>query len=516
MEQRASLVLVLHSHIPYCRKQGVWPFGEEWVFEAMADTYVPMLDMLAAVPLRHDESSGSRNPILSVAVSPVLCEQLRDDYMTKRFVEYIDSRIAAAEADVAHHLEVHDDIMAGIARGYLERCIDVKHSFLDRWGSDLVGAFRYFAAEGIIEVLATAATHAYLPLLDDEGRVRAQLKTGILSCEHHFGLKPRAAWLPELGYSPGAIDSVLQELGIECVLVDPSSLATSDRPLGAASLVVYTLARTGMSVLVRDDTTVAQVWSRDTGYPGDGSYREFHKRHDVSGIPYWRVTSKLTDLNYKQLYSAEQAAETVRRHAEHFCEFIADRAQQRPGAVIVAPFDMELFGHWWHEGIAWLSHVIRILSEGAGPRLASVSAASRDGASGGVVELVDGSWGEGAVHSAWANERTEAMWRSLKEAQSLRSRLEQARAQGRFGNGEQELASQACRELLLAEASDWPFLVSVGQAADYAMARFDGHIGNFTRLAMAAMDGADDAAMAALSDIAARDALFGWAPASYL
>lgn len=514
MGVRASLALVLHSHIPYCRKQGVWPFGEEWVFEAMAETYVPMLDMLAAADGQRTGSTRGEGPILSVAVSPVLCEQLSDDYMKQRFVEYIDSRIMAAQADVAHHLEVSDDIMAGIARDYLDQCTNVKNSFVGRWGSDLVGAFRQLAADGVVEVLTTAATHAYLPLLGDVGRVRAQLRTGILSCQHHFGTRPRAAWLPELGYSPGAVDSALHELGMECVLVDPSSLSLPSGPGEGASLVAYTLARTGMSVLARDETTVAQVWSPDTGYPGDGSYREFHRRHDVSGIPYWRVTSKLTDLGYKQLYSPKQGADTARRHAEHFCEFVAARAAQREGAVIFAPFDMELFGHWWHEGVAWLGHVINILAEGAGPRLASVTVASREGARGGAVELVEGSWGEGAVHSAWANERTEDMWQSLREAHSLRRQLELS--QGQFGAGEVELASQACRELLLAEASDWPFLVSVGQASDYARARFDGHVANFTRLARAAMEGADDGAMADLSDVASRDTVFGWAPTCYL
>lgn len=507
MSSRSLLAFVLHSHIPYCRKQGVWPFGEEWVFEAMAETYIPMLDLMAeALP-------AEAGACLSVAVSPILCEQLADDYMKQRFLEYIDARIAAARRDIERHMEVHDDIMASIAGDYLEQCEAVKRSFLERWHRDLVGAFRRLAQDGRIEIMTTAATHAYLPLLGDADRVRAQLRTGALAIQHHLGVRPKAAWLPELGYSPGALDAALQEIGVDCILVDPSSVRPTPGRSGAASLARYTLGGSDMRVLVRDDVAVAQVWSPDTGYPGDGAYREFHKRHELSGIPYWRVTSKLTALDYKQLYRPQEADAAARRHAEHFCQFVAERVAGVDGGLVVAPFDMELFGHWWHEGVTWLSHVIHIVSESAGMSLASVSRAADEGTWGGDVELTDGSWGEGPPHSNWTNNSTRSMWTVLRDAHALKRQLDAATV--RLSPRQLELAAAASRELMLAEASDWPYLVGVGQASEYARARFRAHVDNFMRLARAALDSACDDA-SALRDIAAQDEVFRWAPTNYL
>lgn len=509
MDRKGLLTLVLHSHIPYCRKSGVWPFGEEWVFEAMAETYIPVVDLLY-------ELGRSRRPLLSLAVSPVLCEQLADGYMAERFVCYMNNRIKAAADDLSRHLDYHDDIMASLAQYYIDHCVKALDAFENRWKRDLVGALRGLATDGVVDVMVTAATNAYLPMLRDPDRVRTQMDLGIRACQHHLGVRPRAAWLPELGYSTD-IGPILSELGLECILVDPSSVhpTTSDSPMqrGIAPLCRYTHESSSMAVLVRDDVTVAQVWSPDTGYPGDGAYREFHRRHEVSGIPYWRVTSKLTELGNKQLYDPQQAQETARRHAEHFCQMVEERSSSigsdRSGdGIIVAPFDMELFGHWWHEGVTWLGHVLRIASSSSGIRLASVEDTYRGGAYGGVVELRDGSWGDGNTHSAWVNGKTQHMWERLRDGYRLNQGIE--RAEPCLGAAEKAMAEQARKELLLAEASDWTFLVGAGQAEEYASRRFDQHMTAYEVLARAALVGADESSTALLQEVSERNALFGW------
>jgi 1,4-alpha-glucan branching enzyme len=322
MDQIGTFSLVLHSHIPYCRRSGVWPFGEEWVFEAVAETYIPILDWLLSC------SEEGIRPNVTLSFSPVLAEQLADSYMQSRTVEYMDARAMAAQADLRRHESVHDDRLAGLSRYYANFYENAKKRFTDYYDCNLLGAVARLAARGEVELLATSASHAYLPLLSGDSRVRTQIRVGFEACQRHFGVSPKGAWLPECGYSPGTIERALEECGIEYFIVDTPAIAgggprnlyggvpgVCDNQIGAslpsmATLVPYRLRDSKLAVFGRDEVTAAQVWSRDVGYPGDGNYLEFHKRDDSSGLRYWKVTSKLLDLGQKQLYNPEDA-----RHA---------------------------------------------------------------------------------------------------------------------------------------------------------------------------------------------------------
>ena len=159
MDHIGTFSLVLHSHIPYCRRSGVWPFGEEWVFEAVVETYIPILDWLLNC---HEKGIG---PNVTLSFSPVLAEQLADAYMKSRIVEYMDARANAARADLMRHESVHDDRLARLSRKYVEYYENAKKRFIDYYDGDLLGAIAKLAASGRVEVLATSASHAYLPRL---------------------------------------------------------------------------------------------------------------------------------------------------------------------------------------------------------------------------------------------------------------------------------------------------------------------------------------------------------------
>lgn len=528
MPHFGSFALVLHSHIPYCRKSGVWPFGEEWVFEAMAETYIPVLDMLSEIA---ESASGPR---VAVSLSPVLADQLADGYMQSRFLEYVEMRKKAAVRDADRHEAEHDDRLASLARGYAEYYEYAADRFADHYRGDLPGAVARLASRKVVELLATSATHAYLPLLSEE-RARVQMRLGCEACERHFGVRPRGAWLPECGYRPGAIERILTECGIDYFIVDTHAVAggaarvaygVESKCSGAdelpgpapipsmATLRPYLLSGSQLVVFARDEVTASQVWSRETGYPGDGNYREFHRRDSVSGLQYWKVTNKLLDLGQKQLYDPVAAAGAACEHARHFVELVASRLARYRDAcdergLIIAPYDMELFGHWWHEGAAWLRHVMCALTEDERVALTTPGTYLLSHRPSAQISIDECSWGHGGKHGTWANSDTKWMWESLARAEALNQSLCSKR--GTLRGTSLAMADQAARELLLLEASDWPFLVTTRQAKEYAEERFLRHLEDFETLARAAQTGAhDDEALAALSSAASRDSLFAW------
>ncbi|MFA7634818.1 MAG: 1,4-alpha-glucan branching protein domain-containing protein [Bacillota bacterium] len=526
MDQIGTFSLVLHSHIPYCRRSGVWPFGEEWVFEAVAETYIPMLDWLLSC------FEEAIRPGVTLSFSPVLAEQLADPYMQSRAVEYMDARANAARADLRRHESVHDDRLAGLSRYYADFYENAKRRFTDYYDCDLLGAVARLAARGGVELLATSASHAYLPLLSQDSRVRTQIRLGFEACQRHFGVSPKGAWLPECGYSPGAIERALEECGIEYFIVDTPAIAGGDprnlyggartgceNRLGAslpsmATLAPYRLRNSKLVVFGRDEVTAAQVWSRDVGYPGDGNYLEFHKRDDSSGLRYWKVTSKLLDLGQKQLYNPEDAAANVRRHAEHFAgvaEARLRRYKEETGkhGVIVAPYDMELFGHWWHEGVHWLSTAMRMLYDSSQIACATLGSYLELHPPVHEVEIPECSWGQGGKHAVWLNSETEWMWEAIWRSYETVRRLEGVF--GRLEGTSRSMAEQAFRELILLEASDWPFLVTTSQARQYACDRFTQHLSDFEVLAQAAIsEQLDSRSLETLETSSGRDSLFTW------
>jgi 1,4-alpha-glucan branching enzyme len=213
--ERGFFSFVLHGHIPYCRKAGVWPFGEEWVLEAMAETYIPLLNLL--YKLRDSEKHFK----LTMGFTPVLLEQISDEYMIERFQEYAQSRIKLAREDVKRFESCNDGMLKDLASFYEEYYISILKMFQEKFKNDLVGAFRRLQDDGVLEIIASVATHGYLPLMDAPS-IYAQMKVGIDTYERHFHRRPRGIWLPECGYRPdgGDLEDLMEKLDIEYFFVD--------------------------------------------------------------------------------------------------------------------------------------------------------------------------------------------------------------------------------------------------------------------------------------------------------
>jgi 1,4-alpha-glucan branching enzyme len=531
-----SFVLVLHSHLPYCRKAGVWPFGEEWVFEAMAETYIPLLDIVDYLVDRN--ALGS----FTVGFTPVLLDQLSDPYMLLRFDEYLEAKIAAAETDIARFGSESEWKLQELARFYRDRYEGVRSSYHRRHNGNLVDAFRALQDNGVIEILAGAATHAYLPLLATDSSVYSQLKLGHDVYSQNFGRPPSGIWLPECGYSPpsesSGVDRTLKDLGYSCFFVDAHAIeggasidVYSDRVLQKpqarataakrdyTTYLPYLVSGSDTAVLGRNQRTALQVWSSEWGYPGDGNYREFHRRDPISGFSYWKVTSRLVDISAKETYHPEAALMRAKEHADHFVEMVERLLLDFNGetgkqGVIVAPFDVELFGHWWMEGLDWLRWTLEGLSKSPHVEVLSASKFLEKHPPNEKIDLLESSWGLGGGHYIWDNDLTNWMWQEIhnteKEMQDITLKIiNKVRQQKDDASLRVRLLKQAAREALLLQSSDWPFLVTTEQARDYGERRFLEHKHRFERLAHAlAQDVISPDTVSYLEQIESIDAVF--------
>ncbi len=477
------LAFVLHAHLPWVLGHGRWPHGEDWLAEAIAHCYLPLV-----LALRRLAARGGRH-LLTVSVSPVLAAQLVDARTAPLASGYLEHRRAAARDLAARHPlarfweATYDDLLAGWQQ-------------LD---GDLVGALGALAADGVVELSTCAATHGYLPLLHRREHVTLQVATALHNHRRWFGTAPIGFWMPECAYRPagpwrhpatGASEpsrpgneDFLAPAGVRWTVVD-AHLMLGGEPLvpypelwGAgtdggegsqlplvARLQPQRIGSSAVTALPREPHSAHQVWSRQGGYPGDPRYLDFHKRHAESGLRLWSVTDAGGDLGDKLPYHPAEARAALRDQAEHFHQLLAGLA----GGVAVCPYDAELFGHWWFEGVAWLEEVLArslevasaVLPTTPGRELATHPPAARGA-------LHEGSWGEAGDHRVWVNEETAWMWEDLRLAEEAVAATLPGLARHR--------GRAALAQLMLLAASDWPFLVHAGTAADYASERFRRH-----------------------------------------
>ncbi len=516
----AAFTLVLHAHLPYVRGAGRWPHGEEWVHEAILACYLPLLVAL------HDLRAEGVRFRMVLSLTPILLEQLADPDIDRRFLEYADDQISRANTDANRLADEGNFQPALVAADYRARYTTLRDAYLHRFSRDLCGAFASLARSGEVEILTSAATHGYLPLLD-EVSVDSQLRIGRASSARRLGITPTGIWLPECAYRPG-LERALERNGLTHFFTDPHLL--SDRATARASMSLeadrsggalaqdqtlrgsdrgadaerpYLVDSSRVAVIARHDELSLRVWSSVYGYPGDPMYREFHRKDPQTGLRYWRVTGPAASLGEKSDYVIEDAQARVAVHAEHFVDGVrAACAGAADDAFVVAAFDAELFGHWWYEGVEWLTAVLRRLADA---RVRTRTAAEHLALHPPLehVALAEGSWGKGNDHSTWVSAETAWMFDELV---AMAARL--ALCTALPTDPPQDLfraraARQAVRELLLAQSSDWPFLVTTGQAAAYASDRFRSHAQRFSRALELAREGgaANDAELLTLEGI---------------
>lgn len=531
-----AFTFVLHGHLPYTRLPGQWPHGEEWIHEAASETYVPLLQTL------YDLKEDVVEYKLTISISPALAEQLADPSIRDHFEQYLDNKIEAAQNDVHYFSEeaqtgddpnTADPHLYYMAAWYRDWYTKIKTAFVKRFNRDLIGAFKTLQDEGYIEIITSAATHGYLPLLAPHS-VEAQIKAGVTSYERMFGRAPTGIWLPECAYSPG-LEAVLAQHGLKIFFAETHSI-TGGAPVGVAAgdvigpygrikrryvippteqqsipgrsattFKAYTVSGgeaddSGVVVIGRNNRTGQQVWSMDWGYPGDFDYREFHKKSGTSGLQYWRVTGAKTDLAHKDYYHPEWAAYKIDQHAEHFAHLVGDLLRDYHNdsdefGVIAANFNAALFGHWWFEGVNWLGRVLRHLAQNPDVELTTPATFLHEHPPQEHIDLPESSWGAGGLHFAWNNGETRWMWPPIRAAEQRMAELVARYAKPK--KAEREVLNQAARELLLLQSSDWPLLITTGQAREYAIQRFTTHVDRFNALADSLDDDKPDAKLAA-------------------
>jgi 1,4-alpha-glucan branching enzyme len=509
-----DFVFALHSHLPYVLNHGRWPHGSDWICEAALDTYLPLLETLRG--LAADSVPGP----VTIGFTPVLANQLTQQAFVSEMEIFFDQRLEACDEAPASLATTNDSHLLPLVSFWRDRLIRLRQLFhaIDR---DIIGAFRSLEAEGKIEIIGSAATHGYLPLLARDESIRLQLAVGVSEHRRIFGRSPSGCWLPECAYRPRGewqpwptaprtgirrgIEEHLADASFRYFFVD-AHLAAAGQPLGLSGdpagdpnthtplrhaalgeplrspYRAYRVAHGQVAAYVRDPRASMQVWSRFEGYPGDEAYLEFHKMRWPGGLKLWRVTGPGVDLGAKQPYGPDVADSRARGHAEHFAHLlkaIAEGQNQNREAVVVAPFDTELFGHWWFEGPEFLGQVYRALSRIQEIAPVTGSRHLQEHPPRAAIRLPWGSWGANGDSSMWLSDRTAWTWERLWQ-------LEQAFwdvAPAALASPEaRPVLAQAARELLLAQSSDWQFIISTGAAADYAEKRFALHAEDTARL----------------------------------
>lgn len=471
------------------------PLEEDWLYEAITETYIPLLAVMEGW-LR----DGIRAR-LTLSMSPPLLEMLRDELLISRYAARQRRLLELAESEVRRNAD--DERFHYTAQLYRDRLSDALDRFDTRYRGDIVAAFAALQDAGIIELVTSCATHAYLPCFDT-GYARAQIRIGVKSYRAHFGRNPAGMWIPECGFVPG-IDRLLADEGLNYFLVDSHAVEYAD-PWPAFGTYSPIVCPSGVFAFPRDRESSAQVWSAEWGYPGDARYREFYRDigHDLDGesiapfrlpdggrknvgIKYYRVTGRDVPLHEKQPYHRGWAMEAADLHAHHF---VFERVKQveywrtvlgRP-PVVAAPYDAELFGHWWFEGPEFLDLVVRKAAcDQHAYRLSTPTDVLDSGLDFQVAMPAASSWGAYGYSDSWLNDRNGWVWPHIHHAVEEMARIaaEHPDADGIYRRALNQLA----REVLLASSSDWPFIITMDTMVPYAESRVRAHINRFNRLA---------------------------------
>ncbi len=482
MSPRGHLALVLHAHLPFVRHPEHAHFLEEhWLFEAITDCYLPLLSVL-----RDAASRGSRFR-LSLSLSPTLLSMVADPLLRLRYLEYLDrlERLCVREANRLRA----DAARRSLARYYHRRLLRLRSFYLDELGGDLIAAWSGLEGNGTVELMTTAATHGYLPLLRDvPTAAKAQLRVGADQFAGNFGHRPDGIWLPECGYYPG-LERTVGSAGFRWFLLDAHGLqqARPSPPQG----VYAPVSSEGIAVFGRDPLSVREVWSRERGFPGHPLYREYHRDLGLedggsglgdflppgvekapTGIKYFRVTGT---TEHKALYEPAAALRQAQLDAGRFLEarrrFLARLTGCPHPPVMVAAFDAELFGHWWFEGPAFLEAVIRRLDAGEGPDPVTLGEYLARHGTAAVAQPAASSWGEGGYNEAWLRPETGWVYLQLQQAGAELQGLVRQHLSRTGDERAGRVLRQAARSLLLAQSSDWTFHLGRAGATDYARTR---------------------------------------------
>jgi 1,4-alpha-glucan branching enzyme len=526
---KGYLALVLHAHLPYVRHPEENYFLEEnWLFEAITETYVPLIQVFES--LTRDDVDFR----ITMSISPTLAAMFSDPLLQNRYVRHIDRLIELAKKELDR--TTHEPQFHGLALMYYNRFIDARDIFVNRYRKNLINAFKKFQEAGCLEIITCCATHGFLPNLNvNESSVRAQIRIGIDQYRHHFGVEPKGIWLPECGFYPG-LDRLLSEAGIKYFFCDSHGIMNAD-PQPRYGVFAPLYCPGGVAAFGRDWESSKQVWSSKEGYPGDPDYREYYR--DIgfnldfnyikpyihpdgirinTGIKYWKITG---DTQIKAPYQPHWAREKAAAHAGNFMfnrqkqvEHLFSHMDRKP--VIIAPYDAELFGHWWFEGPQWIDFLARkIHGDQDTVTMITPSEYLKEYSTNQMAMPSQSSWGYKGFSEFWLEDSNDWIYPYLHEAGRRLKDLAMRNADLIKGDFRKSVAksalryralNQAARELLLAESSDWPFIMKTQTMVAYAQKRLKQHLNRFFKLCDDLDNDAVDEAW--LKGIEARDNVF--------
>ncbi|MEZ5428836.1 MAG: 1,4-alpha-glucan branching protein domain-containing protein [Pyrinomonadaceae bacterium] len=491
--------LILHAHLPFVRHPEYPEFLEEdWFYEAITEVYLPLIHIFQNLHER-----GAR-PRLAMNVSPPLCEMLADKLLEERYTRHLENLLELARKEEVRVREEAPDFYDA-ARMYVDNLGAALDLWNNKYGRNLINAFRQLQEEGVLEIITCCATHGFLPLISTKEARRAQIQIAVANYKKHFHRQPRGIWLAECAYEPG-IEHLLKESGIEYFIGDSHAILYGDpRPrFGVHAPIV---CPNGVAVFARDVETSQQVWSAEVGYPGNGAYREFYR--DVGwdlpieylrphlhkdgarrhlGLKYHRITGRTVPGDKKEPYVPNWAREKA---AEDATDFVRKRIEQayrlRDGfgghpPFVAAPYDAELYGHWWFEGPSFIDYVFRKIHFDQNEIEAITPGDFLDARIPiQIQQPTASSWGENGYYKVWINEGNSWMYPYQHDAE--RKMTELADYYHHPNEIEWRILNQLARELLLAQSSDWAFQIYQGTTVQYSSRRFQSHIHRFNLLA---------------------------------
>ncbi|HEY3874645.1 MAG TPA: 1,4-alpha-glucan branching protein domain-containing protein, partial [Candidatus Kapabacteria bacterium] len=525
-----SFTFILHTHLPYVLHHGKWPHGSDWLSEAVAECYLPILDTLERL------SDEGIEPRISMDFSPINLEQLADPDFEGIFAAYCEEKITAAEKDYLYFKQNKEEHLIPMAEYWREFYSNAKTAFFDKYNGNVVTGFRKLAESGVLDAMTCGATHGYFPLLLRDDNIRGQIECATHTHEKHFGKRPRGIWLPECGYRPryewtsivgpdsyrqtsemrAGVEELVSEAGLEYFVVDgaltrggmtvpayqplakklhekfleefgqrgePQPEADPNRSLTDIYWVGKKQNGSSYPVAIfsRDPQSSSRVWSAELGYPGAGVYLDFHKKHHNSGLRYWSVTGAGTDLGDKQPYVPYRTEWQLDWDADDFVSLVQKELEDHASAhgypgMLAAPFDTELFGHWWAEGPRFLEKVMRRIAASEKVQLTDCAEAlDTYSEPRTTIALPEGSWGEGGHHFVWANHEVAWMWDTIYPLEDRFLNIVHRFLGEGIDVTLRWILEQSARELLLLESSDWPFVISTQGAIEYSKKRFAEH-----------------------------------------
>lgn len=486
---------VLHAHLPFVYHPESEDYLEEqWLFEAISETYIPLLLNFKKLEEEHVDFR------ITMSLTPPLLSMLDNELLQKRYIKYLKTHIELCEKEVIR--TSYDERLNKLSHYYLDRYTNDLHIFKDVYNCNLINGFKHFQDIGVLEIITCGATHGYFPILYiNEHTIRAQIAVGVQTYEKYFGKKPRGIWLPECGYVPQA-DKYLREFGIEYILTESHGILYAD-PTPLYGTFAPIVSPGGVVAFGRDIESSKQVWSSIIGYPGDFNYREYYRDigfetdYDYikpyiasngvrvhTGIKYYRITSK---SDFKDYYNPRWAMDTAERQAGHFLDsrvnqinYLSENMHVPP--IIVCPYDAELYGHWWYEGPYWLYILFKkIYYDDCNFKLITPGEYIDKYPEIQVASPCISSWGKNGYSEVWLNGENDYVHKHLHVAGDRMVELAHL-----FPNEKdklkKDLLNQCARELLLAQSSDWLFIITNGTMVDYAKKRIKDHIGRFTKL----------------------------------